>query len=523
MVIDSIQKIIQAKWLILVAILVALPIIAIGIESQQETREVWTHLVEYLLLDSLLNTLVLAVIVIFFALFIGTSLAWFVCLCEFPGRCFFSWALLLPFTLPTYVMGFTLFDLAQDFSFSWFLQNPVGLCISMIFSFYPYTYLIARQAFLKQGKSTLLVCRSLGHSNMSSFFRGVLPFVRPMLLISGVFIGLEVFSDFGTVTVFNYDTLTTVIYKSWYSLFSLPSAARFSLILLVFALFALFLEKWLRRRAHYNTFPNRSNQASSLSIKLKTTYKLMVFVFCFSVFSFSFILPMIKLLVDTLSLTRKDWLYLSFGRESFNSFFLSSFGTLFTLILILIISFNYRRLIFPLKRKVWLDTMYTFLNIGYALPGTVIAVGVFLSFSWLEKHFLFFGTQGLIMLILAYSIRFWSVGSNPIEKGFLQMNRNIDKTILSLGNPKLKSIFFVYLPFLRSAIGVSVLLLFLDMLKEMPMTLMIRPFGWNTLAVKIYELTSEGLYHLASFPALLIVLVSLFPIIFIFRWSSQGD
>ena len=522
MVIGRLQKSYRVAGIFFFAIVVALPFVFLACEALKETNDVWMHIVDYLLLDTVMRTTFLAFTVFTGAVVLGTLLAWIVTMYEFPGKSFFAWGLLFPFALPTYVVAFTFFDLAQNVQFSLFLKNPVGISIVMIISFYPYTYLVARQALIKQGRQIFIVCRSLGYSSVSAFFKGLLPAIRPAILLSGVLICLEVLADFGAVSIFNYDTFTTVIYKSWYSLFSLSAAARLSFVLVFFSLIILFFEKFLRRRIGYDSPLNqKSEHSQGLQVKLKAFQSLLLTFFCSSVLGVAFIFPVSKLVYDSMITLFDDSQWLgSFLQESFNSLIYSVVGAIFILIMILLISFSYRRLLFPRRSKWLVASLHVFLKVGYALPGTVIAAGIFLVFSYLEQN-LSIALHGFLMVIIAYAIRFWSVGYNPIEKNWLQMSTHYDKMVLSLGNPKWKALSGVYFWFFRSAIGVSAMLLFLDILKELPITLMLRPFGWDSLPVKIYELTSEGLYTQAAIPALLIIAVSFFPILFVFHLSNQ--
>ena len=517
-----------------VAVLVLIPIGVIYSSLFQDTGEVWPHLIENVLSAILLNTFWLVLGVGLGSFLIGVSLAWLITHYDFPGRHFFQWLLLLPLAVPTYVLGFVwigLLDFSSplnSFLRSYSISLPQvrslgGLVFVMSFSLFPYVYLIAKNAFQSMGRSMMDASAVLGMNSLERFLKVGIPLARPWIVAGVSLVLMETLADFGTVAVFNYDTFTTAIYKTWFGLFSIAGAAQLSSLLVTFVLALILVETYARGRRGYAI---TSQGAVAVKPKKISGSKAgLASAICFGVFALGFLLPVIQLVVWTL--------------ESLNVEFEGAYWNLFwhTLTLGLVASgvicfvsilmgYSVRQM--PAKLK-WLSKIAT---LGYALPGTILAVGVYLSMIWLDKKIgvFFNSTFGLevprlltgtvVAMLLAYFVRYLAVGYGPIESGMQRMTRSVEDAARMMGFRGWSLIRKIHVPIIRRGLITAFVLVLVDVMKEMPITLMTRPFGWDTFAVRIYEMTSEGEWERAALPALLLVITGFIPLFFL---QKQGE
>ena len=523
----------------LVAALVLIPVGTVISSLFWPVGDIWEHLVETTLPGLLANTFWLVLGVACGTGVIGVSLAWFTAVCEFPGRKFFSWALLLPLAIPAYVIAFValgLFDytgpvqtalrewLGSDVP--WFpdMRSRTGVIIIMILAFYPYVYLLARNAFLTQGRRALEAAQSLGFNRTQGFFKLALPMGRPWIA-GGVMLALmETLADFGTVSVFNYDTFTTAIYKAWYALFSLPAASQLASLLIVIVFAVMVLEQQFRSRMRY---AENRHSAQAGRVALTGWHARLVTSFASAVLFFAFVLPVSQLAIWAASVFAQDFnqRYLEF---LWHSLLLSSFAALLTCSVTLLVVYAARRHSDPLTRAaVRIST------IGYALPGAVLAVGIFIPVAWLDSWLSEIALQllnietGLIIqgtlftMLIAYMTRFLAVSHSPIDSAMQRITQSIDEAATGLGLSGWAMLRRIHLPVLKGGICTAAALVFVDVMKEMPITLMTRPFGWDTLAVRIFEMTSEGAWEQAALPAVALVLGGLVPIILFVRQTEK--
>lgn len=494
----------------------------------------WQHLLNYVLGDLVVNTLVLCLGVGAGVTVIGVSLAWLTAVCDFPGRRFFSWALVLPLAVPAYVSGFVLvglFDfsgpLQQFLGPTWKLprvRSADGLIAVMTLALYPYVYLLARNAFLTQGKRALEVAQSLGRSELSGFFSVSLPLARPWI-VGGVMLALmETLADFGTVAVFNYDTFTTAIYKTWFSMFSLTAAAQLASLLTLAVFLMLFFEYRSRVKIKHHA-PGKLH-SNPERIRLSRGWGWLAFAFAGLIWLVGFLLPVSQLLIwagDYLStdLNANYWGYLS------HSLLLGLLAAILITACALLLAYAKRKHDDgPMRLAVQLSTL------GYALPGAVIAVGIFIPVVWLDNQWRAFLNlfsyvpstvlQGtLFIMLIAYLIRFFTIAFNPVDSAMQRITRGIDDASRSLGVSGLTMLRKIHVPVLRGGLFSASLLIFVEVMKEMPITLMTRPFGWDTLSVRIFEMTSEGQWEQAALPAVALIFAGLIPIIFLTRQSEK--
>ena len=520
---------------VLVAVLVLIPVGTILLSFLAPAGDVWQHLVETILPSLLINTFWLTLGVAVSSALLGVSLAWFTAVCEFPGRKFFSWGLLLPLAIPAYVMAFVtlgLFDFTgpvQTLLRSWVgpeqfwfpnVRGRLGVIIVMTLAFYPYVYLLARNAFLTQGKRSLEAAQSLGFNRTQGFLKVALPMARPWIASGVMLVLMETLADFGTVAVFNYDTFTTAIYKAWFSMFSLSAASQLASLLIVIVFVLIVMEQQFRSRMRYAETKHSSRIPR---IPLTGWRAWGVAGFALAILFFAFLLPITQLIIwatDTF-VEEFNQLYLGF---LWHSLMLSGLAALLTCSVAVLVVYSARRHPDTVTR-----VAVRIATIGYALPGVVLAVGIFVPLAWLDNWLsemamqLFHIETGhliqgtLAIMLIAYMTRFLAVGHNPIDSAMQRITFSIDEASMGLGLNGWSMLKRVHLPILKGGIFTAVTLVFVDVMKEMPITLMTRPFGWDTLAVRIFEMTSEGEWEQAALPAVALVLAGLIPIVLLTR------
>lgn len=502
--------------------------------------DIWQHLVETTLPLLLINTFWLAFGTVTGTALLGISLAWFTAVYEFPGRRFFSWALLLPLAIPAYVTAFValgLFDFTGplqtalrawlDSDLSWFpdIRGRAGVIIVMSLAFYPYVYLLVRNAFLSQGKRSLEVAQSLGLNRRQGFFKVVLPMARPWIAGGIMLVLMETLADFGTVAVFNYNTFTTAIYKAWFSMFSLHAASQLASLLIMIVFVVIVVEQQFRARMRY---AENKRSARAQRIQLTGWRNWLVTGFVLSVLFFAFLLPVTQLSVWAIQSFAHDYDVVRYLEFLWHSISLSGLAAVLTCLVVIAMVYAARRYPGPAMR-----TAVRTATIGYALPGAVLAIGVYVPLVWLDGrlselilHWFQIETgqliQGTLMIMLiAYLIRFMAVSHYSIDGAMQRITHSIDEAAMSLGLHGWVMIRKVHIPILKPGIFTAATLVFVDVMKEMPITLMTRPFGWDTLAVRIFEMTSEGQWEQAALPAVTLVLAGLIPIILFMRQTEK--
>jgi iron(III) transport system permease protein len=529
------------RWRLLavcIASLTLLPLLVLFSALFTQQADIWQHLYQYVLPELLRNTFWLVLGVAVGSCVVGVALAWLTTMLDFPGRRFFSWALLLPMALPAYVLAFVAIGLL-DFtgplqtllrewfgSSAWFprIRSRGGVMAVMTLAFYPYVYLLARNAFLTQGKSALEAAQSLGLNRWQAFYRVALPMARPWIAGGVLLVIMETCADFGTVAAFNYDTFTTAIYKTWYGLFSLPAASQLAsiLVLIIFAL--LLLEQFTRGRLRFSG--NAKQSAKFQPQRIIDKKRWLAFGSCALVWSAAFLVPVMQLLLWALhNLGEFDSRYSGF---LWHSILLASLAALLVTFCALLLSYANRR--HP-DHAMRITTRLA--TLGYALPGAVLAVGFFVPVAWLDNALIasiktitgldtkVFLQGTLLIMLTAYLVRFLAVGFNSVDAAMQRITPSIDDAARSLGLTSRSMLARVHLPMLRSGLATATALVFVDVMKEIPITLMTRPFGWDTLAVRIYELTSEGQWEQAALPALALVLAGMLPIYLLVRNTEK--
>ena len=513
----------------LLAAVILIPLIVIFGAWLAPATEVWAHLASTVLPTLVGNTLLLIMGVAVGTAVLGVSLAWLVSTCEFPGRRWFDWALMLPFALPTYVMAFVFLGLldfqgpvqglvreAFGLPASWSVEvrHAAGVVAIMVLVLYPYVYLLARVAFMKQGRAALEAAHTLGMTSWQSFFRVALPMARPAI-IGGVSLAvMEALADFGAVAVFNYDTFTTAIYKAWFGFFDLNAASQLASLLLTLVFILLYLERLGRSRAR---FDSGGSSPDFRTYHLRGLGAAAASAYCGLVLLLAFVVPMLQLLWwARLWVGDLDFAYLSLLA---NTLSLGAMAAVATTAGGLVLAYALRR------DRSWLTRASVRIGtLGYAIPGSVLAVAVMWSLTWVdhrvaeiwlwltgtEMSWLFVGS--VFSLILAYFARFLALAFNPVDSALEQVRPSVREVAQSLGFTGVALVWRIYMPILRPGLLTAALLVLVDVMKEMPATLLLRPFGWDTLAVRIYGLSSEGLWERAALPSVTLVAVGLIPV-----------
>lgn len=524
-----------------IASLVFFPLITLLWLSTNADQGVWTHLFETVFADYVISSILLMSGVAVLTLLIGIGSAWLVTQYQFIGSHQFQWALLLPLAMPTYITAYSytgLLDVAGpmqsmlrntfawQFGDYWFpeIRSLGGAIFVMSFVLYPYVYLLARASFLEQSPHLKDVSQLLGFSQSKAFFKINLPIARPAI-IAGVSLALmETLADFGAVSYFGVTTFTTGIFRAWYDLESVEGAAQLALVLLSFVIVLLVVEKQSRKRARYHS---KKTRHSATAKKLNGAKGIMAVALAALPVLLGFIIPVSQLLIWAISTHAQlfDW---AFWQLVSNTLLLASLTALIALILALLSAYSSRIVNSRLTR-----TAKRIVGLGYAVPGTVIAVGTLIPLAfldntidaWFRAHFgvstglLISGT--IVALIIAYLVRFMAVALNTIDSGLQSIGQNMDQAARSLGLAPLKVMRKIHIPILRSSLITALLIVFVDVMKELPATLVLRPFNFNTLAVRAYELASDERLADAALPSIAIVLAGLIPVILLTRMMNR--
>jgi iron(III) transport system permease protein len=524
------KRIISKSVLGLISLFMLVPILIVLLSWTQPVADIWTHMADYVLPQVLKNTAILLFMVTVISGTIGTALAWVTSMYRFPGQRFFSWALMLPLAIPAYVLAFVTIGIVdfsgplqtglRDFGISTAIpsvRNVWGAGLVLSLAFYPYVYLLARQAFLSQGRRAIEAGQMLGLSRSRVFFRLALPQALPWIIGGLLLASMETLADFGAVSVFNVDTFTTAIYKAWFGFFSLTTAAQLAALLIgVIFIVVLFEQYWQAKRGSSIT------QGSNQRFDASTPAKLAMTLLCTLVFLVAFLIPFLQLIYWTALNFQQDFdaRYIDFVT---NSLMIASMTTLFIAFLAIIIAWIKRQ--YPDKST---KLMITLANLGYVVPGTVLAVGIFIPIAWLDNQMIAFGitsqqvlSGSVIVMLLALSTRFMTVSFQPVDRQLQRLTVNQEAAAKLLSDSPYQRWRHVMLPVLSPGVLTALLMGFVEVMKEMPITLMTRRQGWDTLAVRVFEMTSEGMWGRAALPSLLIVLVGLLPVWILLRQSDK--
>ena len=490
--------------------------------------ENWSHLYEFVLFNYISNSLILVAGVGVLVFFLGTITAWTVTNFKFPGRNTFEWALILPLAIPPYILAYTftgLFDpygdannlireilgLDQDVIIFPSVRNIYGAITVFGFTLYPYVYLVSRSAFINQSKSMIEASRMLGLNQIQVFYKLALPIIRPAAVGGMMLVIMETLSDFGAVDHFAIETFTTGIFRTWYGLYDLQTAMQLASLLLITVGVFYILEKNSRGNGIYtssnSTFsPNKEEVLSGFRA-------FFAFSICLLPIFIGFILPILELSLWAFEVNIA-FFNEKFFKNSINTFTLSIGTGLICAGLALVINFSLR-----FKPSKLIKRLSSLLSIGYAVPGLILAVGMVQLMVGLDN--LIFSNLDIVLtgsifgLLVAYIIKTYALANSSIESGYERISNSIDDSSRILGSTSWVMLFNIHTPLMKTALLTSVLLVMSDVVKELPATLILRPFNFETLAVSTYIYASEERMLQAATPAIAIVLVGLIPIIFL--------
>ena len=518
-----------------VAGLIALPILVIVTAIFSGSFEVWRHLFHTVLWDYLSNSFSLMLGVGCGVILIGVPCAWLVSNCDFPGKTVFTWGLLLPLAMPAYIIAYTytgLLDVAGPIQTGlrqltgwhygdyWFfsIRSLPGAMVMLTLVLYPYVYLLARTAFLEQSPSILEASRTLGCGIRRGFWTLSLPMARPAIIAGLTLALMETLADYGTVQYFGVSTFTTGIFRTFYGFGDSAAAAQLAAVLLGFVSLLILLERHSRRQARYHSLKGRPVQA----MRLRGGNAWLAFGFCLIPMVFGFILPAGQLIIWSFTEATIDRHFFSLA---WNSFYLALLAAMIAVALAVMLAYAKR---LYSRRKIIAGAV-TIAGMGYALPGTIIAIGVIIPLAWIDHRLIDMATGWLnldiglllsgtlVALLFAYTVRFLAVSLGAIDSGLEKIKPSVDSAARLMGYRPLYVLRKIHLPLLRNSALTALLIVFVDVLKELPATLILRPFNFNTLAVKAYELAADERLIDAAPPSLLIVLVGLLPVILLTR------
>ncbi len=518
-----------------IALLIASPVLFVLSSIFTDSREIWSHLASTVLPDYIKNTLILMFGVGFGVLLVGVGTAWLVTMCRFPGSRWFEFLLLLPLAAPAYILAYVYTEwlefsgpvqryLRSIFGWTsvgdyWFpnIRSIEGAIALLILTLYPYVYLLVRVAFLEQATCMLEASRSLGCNPWQSFIRVAIPLARPAIMAGLALALMETLNDFGTVQHFGVDTFTTGIYRTWFGMGERVAAAQLSAVLMLFILALILLEFWSRRQAKYYQTNSRFKQLNPF--KLGGIRAFWAFFACFTPVFFGLFLPGILLFQMTLNNlhTVFDQRFFVF---SWNSLLVATLTAGLGIIIALIMAYGVR-----IKPSLGMRSSVQIASMGYAIPGSVIAVGTLIPLgrfdnaidSFMRETFdvstglLFSGT--ITALIFAYLVRFLAVAFGSVNSSLTKIKPSLDDASRSLGHNPTSTLVKVHTPMMWGGLLTAGMFTFVDVMKELPATLVVRPFNFDTLAVRVFNLAADERLAEAAGPALALVGVGLLPVL----------
>jgi iron(III) transport system permease protein len=527
------------------------PIAVLAVELLSLDIPLWQRLWNTILPRTLWNTLRLVVGVSLGTLVIGVGSAWLVTAYNFPGRGWFDRLLMLPLAIPGFIMGFvyvTMFEFAGPFQTAlrdqfgwsrgdyWFpnIASSSGLILVLTLALYPYVYILARSAFREQAANTLEAANMLGYEGWQAFRRVALPLARPQIAVGVLLVIMETLTDYGAVSYFSYPTLSERIVVLWNSSFDSASATELASLMVVLALGLLLGERALRKQARFYQQGSYGRRMSRQ--KLTGGRGWLAAFICLLILGSAFLLPLSQLAVWTVQEIRDPTVSIltePFFNYTQNTLLLGSLGALLTILVALVIAYSDRRdSIETRNRPRWLSRL---MSIGYAMPGAVIAVGVLTVVNPLDGAVTNFAenlgyrgagyllTGTIIALLYGYTVRFMVLALDSISASVDKVRPTMEAAARTMGAGSGRIFRQIHIPLVRTGIGAGAILVFVDIMKELPITLLLRPFGMDTLAVRAHLLSIEGFHESAAIPALMILVVGLLPVFLLMQIGANKD
>ena len=521
----------------IISIAVAIPIVTVFSSFFDSTSNYSDIIKNTFLYDYIFNSLSLLLGVLFLTFIIGVSCAYLVSFYKFTGSNFFKWALILSFAVPAYIYAYSLTAFFENFGTAFTILKNIfgegdynsnipkfdgmaGAIVAISFSLFGYVYVLTRASFHYQSQNLIELGKNLGFSKQKSFFKIILPSARPAIVAGLSLVAMETLSDFGSVSFFGISTLTTGIYNAWISFDDLALANQLSFYLLIFILGLFVLENLSRKKAQYHS-PTRGGFKKKSLTTLNGYKAFLAFSFCFLIFFISFLFPVLQMLYWTII----------FPKHLIDLDLISLFSNTIILVLlssIVLISFafisNYGN---RLSRSKFLEILTTFSISGYAIPGIILAVAFITFISWFDNNVIsFFDLKNvksifigsILGLVIVYFVRFYSLASNGIKSGYLKISYSIDESAYLLGYSKFKTFKNIHIPYLKNSILLIGILISIEIIKELPITLIMRPFNFETFATQAYIYDSQDLLEAAAAPSLFLILIASFFILITSRY-----
>ena len=510
-----------------VSLIIIIPILTVFSSFFENTTNYFEILKNTFLFEYTINSICLLVSVLFFTFIIGTGSAYLVSFYEFPLSNFFKWALILSFAVPPYIYAYSLTAFFENYGTAYTIlknlfgeanYNPhipkfdgmLGSILSISFSLFGYVYILTRASFLYQSQQLIDLGKNLGFSSYKSFYSIILPSARPAIVAGLSLVAMETLAEFGAVDFFSINTLTTGIYNSWIAFDDLAFANQLSFFLLLF-IFALFIiENLSRRKAKYH-FNSRGGFKRKEKLKLYKSKAILAFTFCFVIFFLSFLFPLTQMLYWTIKFP-ENLLDLDIINLFLNTIYLVFLSSIILILFSLISNYGNR-----VSNNKILNIFSTLSISGYAIPGVILAVAFITFIAWFDENIIkslgflsikkvFFGS--ILGLVLVYFIRFYSLAFNGIKSGYEKINIYVDESAYLLGYSKRKTFMNIHVPFLRNSLLFVAILISLEIIRELPITLILRPFNFETFATTAYISASEDLLEAAAVPSLFLILIA---------------
>ncbi len=514
---------------VLISFLVIIPILTVSLSFFEDTSRYFEILKNTFLYEYILNSLSLLVGVLILTFILGVGSAYIVSFYKFPGVNFFKWALILSFAIPPYIYAYSLFAFFDNYGTAFTILKSIfgdgeynqyipkfdgmfGLILSISFSLYAYVYILARSSFLYQSQNLIELGKNLGFSKIKSFFSIILPAARPAIVAGLSLVAMETLAEFGAVDFFSVNTLTTGIYNAWITFDDLAFANRISFFLLLF-IFILFLtENLSRKKAKYH-LDSRGGFKQKKKIKLSGINSFFAFSFCFLLFFLSFLFPLGQMLYWTIKFP-ENFFDVNVINLLLNTLYLVTLSSLVLITFALISNYGNR-----VSKNKTLNFLSTLSISGYAIPGVILAVAFITFIAWFDNNIIkslgflsikkvFIGS--ILGLVIVYFIRFYSLAFNGIKSGYEKINISVDESAYLLGYSKRKTFANIHIPYLRNSLLFVVILVSLEIIRELPITLVLRPFNFETFATTAYISASEDMLEAAAVPSLFLILIAAF-------------
>ena len=527
---------------LIVSIIVAIPILTVFSSFFENTSNYFEILKNTFLIEYIINSLFLLLGVLFFTFILGIGCAYLVSFYNFPGSNFFKWALILSFAVPPYIYAYSLTAFFENYGTAFTILKSVfgdgdynksipkfdgmlGAILSVSFSLFGYVYILTRASFYYQSQNLIELGKNLGFSKFKSLTSIILPSARPAIVAGLSLVAMETLSDFGTVSFFGINTLTTAIYNSWVAFDDLAFANQLSFYLLIFILALFILENFSRKKAKYHS-PAKGGFKHKEKINLIGTKSFLAFLACSLVLFFSFIFPLSQMLYWTI-IFPKNFFDLNTQQLFMNTILLVSLSSLVLIIFSFISNYGNR-----VSRSKFLNILTIFSVSGYAIPGVILAVAFITFVAWFDnevvnffefKSIKKFFIGSILGLVLVYFVRFYSLACNGLRSGYEKINRSIDESAYLIGYSKFKTFTNIHVPYLKNSILLISILISLEIIRELPITLILRPFNFETFATTAYIYASQDLLEAAAVPSLFLILIASFFILTTSKYILRED